>query len=66
VKRNHRSLRAWQQAVELVEEVYRLTAFFPAEERFGVTMQMRRAAVSVPANIAGGCALKARSNCGDS
>jgi four helix bundle protein len=56
VKRNHRDLRAWQQAIELVSEVYRLTATFPDTERYGLTSQMRRAAVSVPANIAEGAA----------
>jgi four helix bundle protein len=56
VKRNHRDLRAWQQAVELVTAIYRLTAKFPDSERYGLTSQLRRAAVSVPANIAEGAA----------
>ena len=56
MKRNHRNLRAWQQAVELVSAIYRLTASFPEAERYGLTSQMRRAAVSVPANIAEGAA----------
>ena len=56
MKRNHRNLRAWQQAVELVSAIYRLTASFPETERYGLTSQMRRAAVSVPANIAEGAA----------
>jgi four helix bundle protein len=56
VKRNHRSLRAWQQAIELVSTIYRLTTTFPDTERYGLTSQMRRAAVSVPANIAEGAA----------
>ena len=56
MKRNHRSLVAWQKAIELVERVYAETASFPKEELFGLTSQMRRAAVSVPANIAEGAA----------
>ena len=56
MKRNHRNLRAWQQAVELVSAIYHLTASFPEAERYGLTSQMRRAAVSVPANIAEGAA----------
>jgi len=56
VKRNHRSLKAWQKAIELVERVYGETRKFPKEELFGLTSPMRRAAVSVPANIAEGAA----------
>jgi four helix bundle protein len=47
-------LKAWQKAMELVLEVYRCTRTFPKEETYGLTAQMRRAAVSVPSNIAEG------------
>ena len=56
MKRNHRSLKAWQQSIELVEHIYAETRAFPKEELFGLAAQMRRAAVSVPANIAEGSA----------
>jgi four helix bundle protein len=49
-------LKVWQKAHQLVLEVYKVTRSFPAEERFGLVSQMRRAAVSIPANIAEGFA----------
>ena len=49
-----RDLRVWQLAMDLVEEVYRLTHGFPAHEMYGLKSQMQRAAVSVPSNIAEG------------
>ena len=52
----HRNLLAWQVARELVREVYRITKHFPNDERFSLTQQLRRAAVSVAANIAEGMA----------
>ncbi|MCC7422799.1 MAG: four helix bundle protein [Planctomycetaceae bacterium] len=51
---SHRDLIAWQKAIRLVVVSYRVTHSFPAEERFGLTQQLRRAAVSVAANIAEG------------
>lgn len=56
MKRNHRNLRVWQSAVDLVDDIYRVTAKFRKEELYGLSSQMRRAAVSVPSNIAEGCA----------
>ena len=51
---NYRNLVLWQRAMELAEVVYRLTRGFPDAERFALTSQVRRAAVSVPSNIAEG------------
>ncbi|MCD0458644.1 four helix bundle protein [Roseiconus lacunae] len=53
-KRDFRELIAWQKAMEMVTEVYRETRRFPKEEVYGLTSQLRRAAVSVPSNIAEG------------
>lgn len=54
--RTHRDLRAWQQAMALVESVRALTPNLPADERFGLSSQIRRTVVSVPANFAEGFA----------
>jgi len=51
---NYRDLIAWQKAMELVVKIYRATQSFPPEERYGLTAQLRRAAVSIPSNIAEG------------
>ncbi|HTT40458.1 MAG TPA: four helix bundle protein [Burkholderiales bacterium] len=56
MKRNHRELRVWQDAMALVEHLYTVTRTFPQAEIYGLTSQIRRAAVSVPANIAEGAA----------
>ena len=53
-KGEFRELRVWQGAMELVSEVYRLTGGFPKSEQYGLAAQLRRAAVSVPSNIAEG------------
>ena len=50
----YKDLIVWQRAIELVIEVYNLTEKFPREEIYGLTSHMRRAAVSVPSNIAEG------------
>ncbi len=54
----HQRLELWRQAMLLVKEIYAVTAGFPKEEMFGLTSQMRRAAVSIPSNIAEGAARK--------
>jgi four helix bundle protein len=52
--RTFRDLVVWQKAIDLVTEIYRVTQKFPKEEIFGLVSQLRRAAVSVPSNIAEG------------
>lgn len=51
---DYKDLIAWQMAMDLVVEIYGLTRHFPADEKFGLTNQLRRAAVSIPSNIAEG------------
>jgi four helix bundle protein len=57
---SYRDLRVWNNAVQLTLEVYRITQSFPPSERFGLTSQLQRAAVSVPSNIAEGHARSTR------
>ena len=52
--KTYQDLLAWQRAMDLVEEVYRTSHDFPREELYGLTSQVRRAAISVPSNIAEG------------
>jgi four helix bundle protein len=52
--KNYKELKVWQKAYQLCIEVYRVTKTFPKEEVYGLTSQIRRAAVSVPSNIAEG------------
>ncbi|MDE0853675.1 MAG: four helix bundle protein [Nevskia sp.] len=60
MKRPHQKLAVWQEAVSLVESVYLITARFPSDEKFGLVSQLRRAAVSIPSNIAEGAARRSR------
>jgi four helix bundle protein len=52
----HKKLAAWRKSVDLAVRVFQLTGTFPAEERFGLVTQIRRAAVSIPSNVAEGAA----------
>jgi len=52
--KDHKDLVVWQKAVSLVKSVYKMTALFPANEIYGLTSQLKRAAVSIPVNIAEG------------
>lgn len=52
--KNYKELKVWQKSYELCLEIYRITAKFPKEERYGLTSQIRRFAVSIPSNIAEG------------
>ena len=60
--RDHTKLRAFELADEVVIRVCRATAGFPKEELFGLTSQLRRAAISVPSNIVEGCARESKAD----
>lgn len=51
---NFKDLRVWQKSIELTTDIYKLLASFPTDEKFGLISQLKRAAVSVPSNIAEG------------
>lgn len=52
--KSYRELRVWQQSVDFCVKVYKVTSIFPKEELYGLTLQIRRASVSIPSNIAEG------------
>ena len=56
MKRKHHELVAWQVSIDLVGDLYRMTETFPAKETYGLASPIRRAAISVPSNIAEGVA----------
>lgn len=57
---SHKDLKLWQESMELVEDIYKVSAFFPKEEIYGLTSQLRRSAVSIPSNIAEGAGRKGK------
>ena len=56
MKRAHHDLKVWQEAMDLVKMIYQSSSSFPESENFGLKSQIRRAAISVPSNIAEGAA----------
>ena len=56
--RAHRKLDVWKRSMEFVRDIYQVTEAFPKAELYGLTSQMRRAAVSIPSNLAEGAARK--------
>ncbi len=52
--RNYKELNVWQKGIEITDKIYAVTKNFPSEETYGLTSQLRRAAVSIPSNIAEG------------
>jgi four helix bundle protein len=58
--RPHQKLEAWSKAIELVTDIYKRSEQFPKEERYGLTGQIRRAAVSIPANLAEGAGRRSK------
>lgn len=59
---NFEKLEVWQKAIEFADDVYRITKAFPSDERFGLTNQMRRAAVSISSNLAEGTSRNSRAD----
>ncbi|HMB40908.1 MAG TPA: four helix bundle protein [Balneolaceae bacterium] len=55
---NHKNLKVYQKSIELVSDIYALTQKFPVHEKFGLTSQLRRSAISIPSNIAEGSSRK--------
>jgi four helix bundle protein len=56
MEKSHKRLEVWQKSIQLTKVVYEVTSKLPADEKFGLVSQMRRAAVSIPSNIAEGSA----------
>ena len=57
---SHKDLIVWQKGIALAGKVYAATRLLPSDERFGLTRQLRRAAISIPSHIAEGCARRTR------
>jgi four helix bundle protein len=58
--KTHKDLEVWKESIELVKQIYETTKEFPKEEIYGLTSQIKRCAVSIPANIAEGAARRTR------
>jgi four helix bundle protein len=58
--KTHKDLDVWKDGISFVTKVYKITACFPKEEIYGITSQIRRAAISIPSNIAEGAARKSK------
>lgn len=56
--KTHKDLNVWKDGIDFVTKVYKITSNFPKEELYGITSQIRRAAISIPSNIAEGAARK--------
>ena len=57
---NFRNLKVWQKGIDVTDEVYSFCEFLPSEEKFNLQSQLKRSAVSIPSNIAEGCAKKSK------
>jgi len=60
MERAHKKLDVWKLSMQLAKEIYAITGRFPREEQYGIVSQMRRAATSIPANIAEGAARRSK------
>lgn len=60
MRKPHHKLNVWQKSRAFVKQIYQLTKILPEEEKFGLTSQMRRAAISIPSNIAEGAGRNSR------